>query len=87
MHKDNRHYHKLVVKNNGLYEMLYLTDYELGLSKKRRMKDVEVYGQAELKSMLLPKKEQSNSTDDYDAFMYIFILVCLVVLVIIISNS
>lgn len=80
-------YTKLVTKRDGLYEMLYLTDYELKLSKNRRMKDVEVYGQAELKQMLSPKEEPKSSIDQYDTFMYIFILVCLVVLVIIMSNG
>jgi hypothetical protein len=79
-------YKRLATKHNGMYEMLYLTDYELGLSKKRRMKDTEVYTQSELEEMLSVKEEYYTG-DRFDIYLYVFILACLISVVIVLMTS
>ena len=85
---ETKQYHKLATYRNGQYEMLYLTDYELMLSRKRRMKDTEVYSQDELAERLenkgLYKKVSVFYTmQRYDVYVYIMVslaLLCIILL-------
>lgn len=85
---ETKQYHKLATYRNGQYEMLYLTDYELMLSRKRRMKDTEVYSQDELAERLenkgLYKKVSVFDTmQRYDVYVYIMVslaLLCIILL-------
>ena len=85
---ETKQYHKLATYRNGQYEMLYLTDYELMLSRKRRMKDTEVYSQDELAERLenkglYEKVSVFDTMQRYDVYVYIMVslaLLCIILL-------
>tara|TARA_R100001086_G_C11626114_1_gene200254 strand:+ start:76 stop:333 length:258 start_codon:yes stop_codon:yes gene_type:complete len=77
MDDETPEYRRLISYRDDLYEMLYLTDYELRLSKKRRMKDQEVYTQDELKDML-GVKEVYRSTSRNELIVMVVIIVSLI---------
>ena len=85
---ETKQYHKLATYRNGQYEMLYLTDYELMLSRKRRMKDTEVYSQDELVERLenkglYEKVSVFDTMQRYDVYVYIMVslaLLCIILL-------
>ena len=73
-------YKKIVSKHNGHLVMLYLTDYELGLSTKRRLRDTEVYSQEELERKL-GLDEKHNVTSRTETLVYMMIIVALLAIV------
>ena len=85
---ETKQYHKLATYRNGQYEMLYLTDYELMLSRKRRLKDTEVYSQDELAERLenkglYEKVSVFDTMQRYDVYVYIMVslaLLCIILL-------
>ena len=81
MSDEQPEYNKLVTLRNGLYEMLYLTDYELKLSMKRRLKDNEVYTEDELLKLLsLPKDVPVKKRTCHEVSIISLIIVCLVLI-------
>jgi hypothetical protein len=73
-------YSKHITKKDGRYELLYLTEYELGLSKRRRNKDQRVYTQEELVKLfnrLQPVSEEKDERTRSELIICVIIILIL----------
>jgi hypothetical protein len=83
-------YTKLVTKRDGRYEMLYLTDYELGLSKKRRNKDMRVYTEDEMLKMigrLTSRDEQDEEKKSLKEVVFLTTIIIGLIIFLLVSKS
>jgi hypothetical protein len=70
--------------------MLYLTDYELGLSKKRRNKDMRVYTEDEMLKMigrLTSRDEQDEEKKSLKEVVFLTTIIIGLIIFLLVSKS
>jgi hypothetical protein len=72
-------YTKLITKRDGRSEVLYLTDYELGLSIRRRNKDMRVYTEDEMIQMFERLTPRTDCVPDKKSMKEIIFLIAIII--------